>query len=40
MDTLSKFIAPAILLLLTLAFGVWLSLPANRIMASSSISTN
>jgi hypothetical protein len=35
MDTLSKFLAPAILLLLTLAFGVWLSLsgkPYNAIL--------
>jgi hypothetical protein len=35
MDTLSKFLAPAILLLLTVAFGVWLSLsgkPYNAIL--------
>ena len=35
MDTLSKFLAPAILFLLTLAFGVWLSLagkPYNAIL--------
>jgi hypothetical protein len=34
-DTLSKFIAPGILLLLTLAFGIWLSLsgkPYNGIL--------
>ena len=35
MDTLSKFLAPAILLLLTLVFGVWVSLsgkPYNAIL--------
>jgi hypothetical protein len=35
MDTLSKFVAPGILFLLTLAFGVWLSLagkPYNGIL--------
>ena len=35
MDTLFKFLAPALLLLLTLAFGIWLSLsgkPYNSIL--------